>query len=108
MWQPLGKVWKSMFATSAASSVVACSPAAAFFRCVSASARMSMPRSVPTMVNRPSAKPMSATAASSTSAAACLPLAITVSAVTKIAWPSEYRLRAPPVPPPTGMVSVSP
>ena len=34
---------------------------------------MSMPRSVPTMENRPSANAISATAASSTSAAACLP-----------------------------------
>ena len=67
-----------------------------------------MPRSVPTMAKRPSAKAMSATAASSTSAAACRPFAITESAVSRIAWPSEYRLRAPPVPQPTGIVSVSP
>ena len=51
---------------------------------------------------------MSATEASSASDAACLPFSITLAAVTRIACPSEYRLRAPPVPPPVGMVSVSP
>ena len=48
---------------------------------------MSIPRSVPTMENVPSANAISAAAASSASAAASLPLSITKSAVTKIAWP---------------------
>ena len=51
---------------------------------------------------------MSDTAASNASDAACLPFSMTLAAVTRMAWPSEYRLRAPPVPPPVGMVSVSP
>ncbi len=67
-----------------------------------------MPRSVPTTENRPASNSMSATAASSASDAACLPFSITLAAVTRMAWPSEYRLRAPPVPPPVGMLSVSP
>ena len=44
---------------------------------------MSMPRSVPAMLKRPSSKVMSATAASSASEAACLPFSITLSAVTQ-------------------------
>ena len=48
-----------------------------------------MPRSVPTMENRPCSNTMSAGAASSASDAACLPFSMTVAAVTRIAWPSE-------------------
>jgi hypothetical protein len=46
--------------------------------------------------------------ASSASPAACLPFSITVVAVASRAVPSEYRLRAPPVPPPVGISSESP
>ena len=69
---------------------------------------MPMPRSVPAIENRPASKTISAGAASSASEAARRPFSMTVAAVARIAWPSEYRLRAPPVPPPSGIVSVSP
>ena len=51
---------------------------------------------------------MSETEASRCSEAACLPFSMTEAAVSRIAWPSEYSERAPPVPPPVGISSESP